>query len=496
MNSDECFYTAKWQLAVTLITTVSCFVASIICFYFGISILSRKFTRKNTFNLYVVFLILPDGLNTFVYALVAVVRLSYCEGKAPPFYEDLLIFINVLYYFSNIYLNCCLAYELYSMVERSHRMKRSKPPSMKRLFLQVLSCYLISFWLALWLVLDVSWSYYNSQGRYFGSTEENALFSSDSALAFIIVMITVPVLFVVGIRLRLWYKKMMPKTDRTRTLYVFFSRIIIIFIVMYYPNIVLQMSMQRAGNGTVAYYCIERTIHMITALQAFITLWMVSSKDDIRKAATCHGDVIEGKQGVKWDLERCDKSMVVPGRQSSVTTFLSNSFAQRSMSEFSERPASERSITWRSLTSWKSFCNLEAGFEAEDTDETDGDIKRISIIVETNDNTDYDGVETDLERHENNMVANPVETNNSSDDNGVETDLERQDENAVSSTVETGQTETNNTTDDNGVETDLERQEEKAVTNTVGTNHYMQIYFSGSTTGFQGTKRETIQSHD
>lgn len=186
-------------------------------------------------------------------------------------------------------------------------MKRIKPPKMKRLFIQVGCVYSMSILFALWGVLDVPWSFYDSESDAFGSPRGEGLFSGTAAIALIGALTMFPILFVAAIRIQIWRKKLMPNEGRTRTMYLFFERITIVFVAMYLPCVSLNIVFVLLEPGGNAYYWTERAIHMIKALQASMTLYIVAYKGDIRKAVSCRCFATDGtNDDVEMNLERRD----------------------------------------------------------------------------------------------------------------------------------------------------------------------------------------------
>ena len=307
---EPCRYTTEWHLPVSLVTTICNFIASIGCFYFISAILRNKSTRKNTFNLYVVFLLLPDGMNTALTGTVGVLKAVRCGTSLPDWYGAVFDFNNFFFYLSNFYLNCCVAYEIFAIAKGSHRLRKIKPPKKRRMLLQVGCVYTMSFLFALWGVLDVPWSFYDSKNDEFGSPQGNdGLFNETAAIVFMAVLTVFPILFVVGIRIQLWRKNLLRSEGRTRTLYLFFERITIVFIAMYIPCVALNIAFVGFVDQPNKYYWTERAIHMIKALQAGVTLYIVAFKNDIRKAVKrgcfASGD-IDG-EGDSSHLERGEK---------------------------------------------------------------------------------------------------------------------------------------------------------------------------------------------
>lgn len=350
-----------WKLPGTIVVIVCNLIASIGCFHFIISILSRNSARKNTFNLYIVFLIFPDWLSTLVAIVSNAIVASKCE--IPEWYKDVSHFVFSFYYFSNFYLNCCVAYEIYTMVEESHRLRRTQPPTMRKVFLQVGCVYSLSVLVALWAILDVSWSWYDVKNLDFGSPDGGS-FSKIGSMTFAGTTVLVPISFVVGLRIRMWSKRLMQNEGRTRTLYLFFERITIIFVAMYIPGIGLIFAMDKLDIDGNAHYWVELTFDSIIALQALMTLYIVSLKEDISNVVACAcfsaGDTTDE---VEADLERCDKdafSVAYPAVSRSGTR---TSIAPFSMTEKSETikalPSSSQSNATEACT--------EAAPEAEET---------------------------------------------------------------------------------------------------------------------------------
>jgi len=269
---------SKWIRPIFLISNISNIVASVGCFYFIIAVLSRNSVRSNTFNIYIVLLLLPDGIVNLV---------SGVRGARFDSYPIIYDFTTFFFYFGNFYLDCCVAYELYAMVERSRRCSRTGPPTARRVITQVSCVYSLSFLFALWGLLDVPWSWYDNEKRILGSPE-GGLFSQLGAMILVLVCMLIPITYVVYVSLRIRKSKMLQREGPTKALYLFFERIVIVFLALFFPGVCLNMALgivERKGN---AFFVMTWTIHMILALQVSTTLYMVSFKQDIREALVCN----------------------------------------------------------------------------------------------------------------------------------------------------------------------------------------------------------------
>lgn len=226
-------------------------------------------------------------MNTALTGIVGVLKALRCGTSLPDWYGAVFDFNNFFFYLSNFYLNCCVAYEVFVIANGSQRLRRIKPPKMRRMLLQVGCVYSISFLFALWGVLDVPWSFYDSKNNAFGSPQgEGGIFNETAAKVLIGVLTVLPILFVITIRIQLWRMKLLRNKGRTRTMYLFFERITIVFIAMYIPCVSLNIAFVGFVDQPNKYYWTERAIHLIKALQAAVTLYIVAFKNDIRKAVT------------------------------------------------------------------------------------------------------------------------------------------------------------------------------------------------------------------
>merc|ERR1712176_1611330 len=159
------------------------------------------------------------------------------------------------------------------IVKQSRRLSRTPPPAIRRVLTQVGIVYSVSILFALWGFIDVPWSYYNSAEKVFGSPKGGP-FSEMGATAMLGSTTLIPMIYVIGIRVRISQKKLLQKEGKTRVLYMFFERIIVVFIAMYFPGAGLNIALSSVKMPT-KFLC-EWATHLLVALQALITLYVVS----------------------------------------------------------------------------------------------------------------------------------------------------------------------------------------------------------------------------
>mmetsp|Transcript_4567 Transcript_4567/g.10816 ORF Transcript_4567/g.10816 Transcript_4567/m.10816 type:complete len:416 (-) Transcript_4567:190-1437(-) len=278
-NNPVAWTVANW------ITAICNFGASFSCLFVIAAILiSNKTTRKSPFNVYVLFLMLPDALFTMIngghYASRAL------ETSLTPPYE-VSSFGFFFYFACNFYTNGVVTFEVHKLITQSNKRQRTPPPDLRRVYTQVATAYFLTTILALWAALPVSWSLSHISNREEGEgtmgSPPGGTFSylAGVILAYALVVIP-PSSYVVFVSIRVWRKKLLPRKGRTRALSLFFLRVIVVFVLFYFPNLMLSLAQSRAKSpSTVFWFRIVRGL--LNAGQAFTTLYLISAKDDIRE---------------------------------------------------------------------------------------------------------------------------------------------------------------------------------------------------------------------
>jgi len=262
-------------------------VAFGVCLYAEIAMVSRRVVRSNTFNLYVIFLLLPDMLNNLIQSLQGLQRVSDC-GKDTAMMSDIYDANIFFYYFCNFSMSCLVAYELHLLLERSRRYLRTGPPSTKRTLLQIAAVYCLAVLFALWGILDFRWSWWYRKESRFGSPPPDGVFNEIQAISIVAAIMLALITFVLVIRFNIWRKNLIPTQGRTRVVAIFFQHIVGVFLVFYVPSIaLLAYSTELEGHTSSAYFWIERSTQLLAALQALSTVYVAIQKPDICTAFCC-----------------------------------------------------------------------------------------------------------------------------------------------------------------------------------------------------------------
>ena len=216
-----------WQIVFYFVMAFVNLLAATGAFFFIGSILSKKTVSTNTLNLYVAFLLFPDAVFNLVSGVYCFFQTAYCSEPGPwrPVYEFMVFF----YFFCNFYLNVVVAQEIYTLLEKTSRCLRAKPPPLKRGITQIALIYVLAFLFGLWAVLDVPWSFFDGLGS-FQSPDRGSFqspyggpFSELDAFILVGCLILIPVVYILVISIMIRVKSLLPKEKARQRASLYFS---------------------------------------------------------------------------------------------------------------------------------------------------------------------------------------------------------------------------------------------------------------------------------
>uniref|UniRef100_A0A7S4ENL7 G-protein coupled receptors family 1 profile domain-containing protein n=1 Tax=Pseudo-nitzschia australis TaxID=44445 RepID=A0A7S4ENL7_9STRA len=254
---------------------------------------NRSASRYSTYNLYLVYLAIPDLLyNLYIISIYS----SYANNNPERYrsanasgiiYPKGYVFgmLVVTYAIINLYLNALVSWEVYALLRSSHQRQRVKPPSLSRVTWQALGVYGIA-------VLNFCTHYGLVKASF--QAGERGQFKLSTLLAFISVFITVgigyllPLLVVIYIYFQIWRNSYLPpiRTGSRRTLSRrnkalreltwFFLRIIAVFFVFWVPSLVGGMFCMGSVQGTGC-----TSANLLMAAQPIFTMCIALTKSDV-----------------------------------------------------------------------------------------------------------------------------------------------------------------------------------------------------------------------
>ena len=207
---------------------------------------------NNSFNLYLFFIILPDILYNCITGIAQFYE-GIHDGKYPPNFPlcEMRMGFSFFYYFTNLYLNAVLAYEIYTIVVNSYRRRHTNPPSIRKVYTQVGLVYLFTTLLSLWFIINVPWSPFGFENMTYcitksGSpTADKQLFSESMGSLIAICIVLPPFIYVFYVGFKVWYNALLPIKGRTRAISLYFFRIVLVFICFYIPNLAIAAVLSR-----------------------------------------------------------------------------------------------------------------------------------------------------------------------------------------------------------------------------------------------------------
>ena len=144
-------------------------------------------------------------------------------------------------------MNAVVSHEVYIVVVNSYHRRRTKPPSLRKILLQVMAVCIGSILVVTWFMIDTSWSPFtitdtihchtNVGGPTDGS--EDPVFNVWTGNIICCLVVTPPILYVIYVSWKVHKGRLLPLKGRTRALAIYFFRIIWLFVLFYIPNVIL-----------------------------------------------------------------------------------------------------------------------------------------------------------------------------------------------------------------------------------------------------------------
>ena len=240
-------------------------------------------TRKFTYNLYIVFLLLPDA---FLNLMLGIRSLYDGLGNTNPNIPEWICRfqqVGIAFYISNLFVNAVVAKYIYDLVWNSFRRKRTTPPTIRKIVCQAAIIYFLVGLFATWQVLPVPWAAETIVADpYCNSVANLPLWAF--AIVFCVIIIP-PVVYCVWVFNRIIWGGLLPLTGRTRVLAMYFMRIIGLFIFFYVPMTCVLLAYRNTSPQnyhTSKYFWLQSVFTLMNPIQNIASLIVFSQKDDIQ----------------------------------------------------------------------------------------------------------------------------------------------------------------------------------------------------------------------
>jgi hypothetical protein len=243
--------------------------------------LLNKAARKSSFNIYLLFLMVPD----IAYCLLCSITCAL-NASAGHYYSSSLCKFQSFYVVwavaSCAWMNAVVARQLHILLKSSHIRKRYTPPTRIRVAYHASCVYFLTAFIASWSFWGASW-FPHRTAPVGGIGCLPLEYSWQSSLVFFLVFIPafggIPLVFVGWVCYDVWKRQLMPPSGRRRLLFLYFLRIIAAFVVVWTPFFIFVLV---AGGNAWSIYFGGTWSHVAGVVATGFSLF----KPDINKAFT------------------------------------------------------------------------------------------------------------------------------------------------------------------------------------------------------------------
>jgi len=269
-----------WLDALNYVVGVFSLLMCLVGIFFMTAVMK---TRKFTFNLYVIFAILPDALCN---GIIGVNSFYEAYGISPQLLCTWMNFQMIFYYYSNLYINAVIAKEIYHFTLSSYKRRRTKQPSARRVITQMGIIFVLTGLLSFWYIAaPISWSLMTAENEPCCSSK----FKHPWVSIVVMVFAMPPMLYVFAIGYKVKKEKILPLKGHTRCLALYFMRIIVIFLTFYIPIVVFALAVNFISPGPndpikVNYFVTLQVLRLLFPIQNIVTFKLLLEKKDISDA--------------------------------------------------------------------------------------------------------------------------------------------------------------------------------------------------------------------
>lgn len=256
-----------------------------------LSIVANRRARRKPFNLYLIYLMIPDFTFSLLCALTCLMNAihgSYWSHWMCNFQQFYVVFgIG-----ANAWLNLIIAHQLHIILRFSKCRRRYKLPTRRVVTIHAIASYS-------WCLFLASWGTFESKKFPFHSGQASGLAclpldgedltsSLFFWLCFFPLFAGIPVGGVTWICWDIYYRNLMPPPGRRRIFTIYFARLIIVFLIMWIPTLLLLFVLARVPH---ALSFIGGTwSHMQGGLSAYLILLKPDIWKAFRKFMPCSKD--------------------------------------------------------------------------------------------------------------------------------------------------------------------------------------------------------------
>jgi hypothetical protein len=316
--SDDDLVT-MWSLLAAFLLILWVIVAIV---FTGLAL--SKTARKNPFNLYLLFLMFPDFIYSFmcwITCLMSALKGEYWSPAMCRWQSVYMVFGTA----ANAWLNVATTREIHRLLRRSHRVARYSPPTRRHVVIQSVAIYLYSLFLALLILVKGKWLPQDVDAQY-GFVCLPMQYDRTALmfwyLVFVPLYIGIPIVYITWVFFDVYYHNLLPASarSRSRALTIFFFRITVIFIIFWTPAVVVYYVVR--GIAPWGMFVIGLWSHSQGAVAALVTFMKPDVKEAVmdfvrcrwrakNAAASCRTDESIGTTGYNSSLHQSSTDFTI-----------------------------------------------------------------------------------------------------------------------------------------------------------------------------------------
>jgi len=268
--------------------SVSVFVAIVVAVIFASILLSKK-TRKLSFNLYLVGLMIPDLTMNFFCSIrcFMAVAARHSPGPAMCRFQSWFTFFG---FTGNAWMSAIILRELHRMLRSARSCTRYQPPSKMTVVKQTASVLLYSGFIAVWGILPESWGIPIRTAAQSGYAcmpiEYNHASSLFYFLVFLPAVCLIPMAYTVYVCIDIWRKSLMPRRGQRKQIAAYLLRMVLTMFIWWLPCMFFKvLAPSLTGPWVKLFFSVW--VHLQAVVSATLMLGKSDIKNAVKQFVTC-----------------------------------------------------------------------------------------------------------------------------------------------------------------------------------------------------------------
>lgn len=203
---------------------------------------SRPKVRRNPFNVYLIFLMIPDMLVAWICGFTCL-----SNAIAGKFTTEFMCYFQSFYMIAaigaNSWLNLLITRQLYLMLDAARKFQRYPMPTRGQVVKEAIAVYIYSIFLAMLGVLPNAsrWPHHTrlTIGAACIPMDYNCASTAFFYLVFFPLLFGIPLAYVCWAGYQIYKHNMLPASGRRRILAIYFFRLAAVFVIMWLPGLLL-----------------------------------------------------------------------------------------------------------------------------------------------------------------------------------------------------------------------------------------------------------------